>query len=377
MRAILGLLALGLGIAACAVSEGEGAGAGSSVSKGLTCPRDVPVPEGIANGATDGAILASPVFRDVLYGNLNGVAPSGAFGVNAAWERGESSTWYVEEQKRGADAFIGGVLTDDAAAIDAGFRMMEWGFANQAADGSFQGTADNFHSTAIFVASVAHAAAYALAAPQAEAHRPRIQMMLPKLRAAARWMTGPIWQTGLERNARYTHRRYIVALALALTSKLTNDATLMESAASQVRDGLSLQDCGINPELGGHDSSYQAVGLWYASVLLANLPDAPFARDLWTMIQRGIAWEASRIDSCGKVSTEGNTRTGPNTTDVGRSGVSKDVDYNKVIRALAYWHHLSQDPASTWMDRATTVAWYRGWSQKGTPREGCASAYWR
>ena len=125
------------------------------------------------------------------------------------------------------------------------------------------------------------------------------------------------------------------------------------------------------------DSSYQAVGLWYASILLASFPNESFSTDLWQMIQKDMTWEVSRIDSCGMISSEGNTRTGPQTNDVGPSGTLKDIDYNKVIRALAYWHHLSQDPASPWMQRGYDVAWYRGWYQKGTAREGCTSTYWQ
>src|SRR5207253_6362168 len=94
----------------------------------------------------------------------------------------------------------------------------------------------------------------------------RLAALLPRLHAAARWMAGSgVWKPGLAFDAACTHRRYLVAAALGLTSALTGDRKLRRLARRALVDGLNAQRRdGVQPENGGYDSSYQARGMVYA-----------------------------------------------------------------------------------------------------------------
>jgi hypothetical protein len=97
----------------------------------------------------------------VLYGTpgrmASGIAADGAVGVNATWESGQATTWYIEEQRYGADFVQAGLVTGDSALVQQGWNILNWGFAKEAADGSFPGTGDAFHSTSMFVEAAARA----------------------------------------------------------------------------------------------------------------------------------------------------------------------------------------------------------------------------
>ena len=85
------------------------------------------------------------------------VGSDGAVGVNASWEAGTSSAWYIELQRLGAQDITTGIEREDDSLIREGILIVNWGFAHEAADGSYTGTGDPFHSTAIFAESVAYA----------------------------------------------------------------------------------------------------------------------------------------------------------------------------------------------------------------------------
>ncbi len=63
------------------------------------------------------------------------------------------------------------------------------------------------------------------------------------------------------------------------------------------------------PELGGFDSSYQAVSIYICEIvyLQANPHDIDLRNALWSAIQRGMAREAANLEPTGRVSTEGKT----------------------------------------------------------------------
>ena len=56
-----------------------------------------------------------------------------------------------------------------------------------------------------------------------------------------------------------------MAAALGEAGVLGDDSSLVEKSKSYIREGIEMQDpSGYNPERGGYDSSYDAVGLFYA-----------------------------------------------------------------------------------------------------------------
>ena len=175
--------------------------------------------------------------------------------------------------------------------------------------------------------------------------------------AAARWMARPdVWHAGLASDSPYTHRRFLVAAALGLTAKLTGDGSLARDAHAALLSGLGRQRRdGVFPELGGHDSSYQARGIAYAEQYLAWVPDRSHA-GLAGAIDRGIAWEQGRVRPSGQVLTVGNTRANGVMRD--HNGV-KRVVYPMVARALAWWGLIAARPRLVRLGRAVT-AWAIG-----------------
>jgi hypothetical protein len=300
-------------------------------------------------------ILANPLEKSLYHRLANSaMAADGAVGVNARWEQDQAPRWYIEEQRAGEPLILAGLIHHDAAAIDAGIKMFNWGFAHQAADGSFHGTGDAFHSTALFVEAVAHASLLLGQSPQAEQYADQVTDWIPKLYEATEWMVRPkVWTTGVAHDAPYTHRYYLDADALGLTSLLVGgDAKLMDHAHELLSQGLARQRAdGINPERGGNDSSYQAVGLVYAERWAVYFRNDDFTPAVRAMVERGLPWEESRILPSGAINTEGDTRVGK---EPARDGRMKRVDRNMVIDAFASWSSITGEPR--WQEDGRDVA---------------------
>jgi hypothetical protein len=321
--------------------------------------------------APDVATQTSGALTSLIYRRpadaLQGMTATGAIGVNADWVRGKTKQWFIEEQRGAEVAAVGGIVTFDPQVVEGAIRAFDWGFARQAADGGFAGTGDPFHSTSFFVAAVAHASLFVRDAaltgrfPLAGQYLQRMARYTPLVRRAAYWMMQPaVWSRGLALNAPYTHRRYLVGAALGLTAVLTGDHTLSDRAQPVLEDGLSRQQAnGVNPELGGYDSSYQMTGVVFAQYWVSYLPNHPLTPRLRTMVDRALTWEATRVLPSGEVIARGNARTAGQ--EKARDGVIKGVAYSRVIRGFATWAALTNDP------RWAELAWRTGRYYDGTP----------
>jgi hypothetical protein len=297
---------------------------------------------------TDFSYESSNLISNYLYRRLsrsyNAISPSGAHSANINWERHRTNKWYIEAQRYGEGLVIGGLVSNDPQAIQAGFKMFDWGFKHQSADGSFKGTGDPFHSTSFFVQAVAHTLLVIQQSPHANKYAAQIARYKPLVRRAARWMISKdVWKQGMKRNQPYAHRRYLVATALGLTSKLTGDEKLMKYSRLSLQEGLAVQrPNGVNPEKGGYDSSYQMVGVVYAQRWVTYFPDDPLTPKVKAAIEKALAWQQTRVLASGEISTKGNTRTAGQET--GRTGKVKAVDYNMAIRGFAYWGAVTKNP---------------------------------
>lgn len=282
------------------------------------------------------------------------MAPDGSNKVNRDYANGISEAWYIEEQRFGADAIISGLLHNDQQAIDAGFQMFDWGFAQQQSDGSFFPTEDPFHSTSLFLGSAAYGLLTLQESTIGELYNDIIQSYLPKLRLAGRWMIQEdVWNTGISNNSSYTHRDYSLATALGLTGKLTGDQALISYANQSIRQGLSKQSSnGVNPEKNGHDSSYQMSGALHAMRWLSYFSTDALATGVAEMINDALIWEESMILDSGEVSTEGNTRT--NGTEITRSGETKGINQREIIHGFSYWASMTED--KRWKKNAVNIA---------------------
>jgi hypothetical protein len=290
-------------------------------------------------------------------------APDGANGVNQQWEQGTSPVWYIELQRFGCDDVTAAIYANRLNLLSNGENIFNWGFSKQTADGGFnncsnctppmQGTGDAFHSASMFVEAVARCLILMQQSPNSAAYQSYINQIVPKLINAASWMLLPsVLPIGIKNDMPYTHRRYILAAALAETALLTSDPTLQQQFYSQAavfaQNGLSLQDpSGFNPEKGGYDSSYNAYGLYQACNYLVVCPDPNLQQQLANMLTTSYAWQLTRMNSDGSANLAGNTRVTdvPGTDEVARSGYDKNYDYKSTIYAFELGSVLLQNPA--------------------------------
>jgi hypothetical protein len=318
------------------------------------------VPVAAQGATTDLAFETSEFMRRTAYRSVSRLdtdnAPDGAYGsVNRAWDLNHSGKWFIEEQRYGGDAISGGIATHDAEAINRGLRILKWGFDQQQPDGSFD-CPDAFHSTSFFVEATAHSLLSLQASEYAGRYSSAVADLTPRLVKAALWMIRPdIEEAGKKHNQPYTHRRYLVACALGETGLLVRNERLIQQSRRYVKDGLLLQDwSGYNPEKGGADTSYNAVGVFFAERYYTIVSEGALKTRLYKMIDRAIRWEALRINPDGTIDTTGNTRVGGDQTEAGRSGSPKKIDAGHVFRCFAYWALISQD--ASYQDLAYKVA---------------------
>jgi len=325
---------------------------GACLLAGLAAPPDVAVAgPSLAALGPDGelAFETSPFMRRYAYAHPERTATeltaSGAYSpLNQRWEQsGRSGSWRIEEQRYGAEAVAAGIAGNDPQAIDRGLRILEWGFAQQQPDGGFA-CDDAFHSTSFFVEAAARSILLLDRSRYAASVATRTAAMKSRLLAAAHWMIAPAnLVRGSHANEPYTHRRYLVAAALGLAALIVPDEPVRAVASRFVREGIALQwPDGVNPEKGGHDSSYQAVGLFFALRYYSLAATDAERRALWPMLERGIRWERGRVGTDGSVNAEGNTRTGLG-QERGPNGTLKDVSYGTVFRLFYRWSQVAAD----------------------------------
>ena len=272
------------------------------------------------------------------------VAPSGAQGrVNMEWNQSHVGKWYIEEQRSGADAICGGIAQQDGAAIERGLKILRWGFEQQQPDGSFN-CPDAFHSTSFFVEAAAHACLLLSASPFGEHYAEEINWMKPRVLKAALWMAEPaVEMPGRKHNLPYTHRRYLVAAAFGEAGILSGNQSLVDKSKDYIREGISLRDpSGSNPEKGGYDCSYHAVGLVFAERYYDIVADAEMKEKLFRMLQKATSWLRSRVLPDGTIDATGNTRTGMG-QELNRQGEVKKVSYSQIYRAFYRWSLISGD----------------------------------
>jgi hypothetical protein len=272
------------------------------------------------------------------------LSPSGAQGrVNMQWDQSHVGKWYIEEQRSGLDAICAGIAQQDRAAIERGLKILRWGFEQQQSDGSFN-CPDAFHSTSFFVEAAAHACLLLSASSFAESYAEEINWMKPRVLKAAMWMAEPAVELpGRKHNRPYTHRRYLVAAAFGEAGTLSGNKFLVDKSKDYIREGISLEDpSGFNPEKGGYDCSYHAVGLVFAERYYDLVADAEMKEKLFHMLQKANAWLRSRVLPDGTIDVTGNTRTGMG-QELSRQGEVKKVSYSQIYRAFYRWSLISGD----------------------------------
>jgi hypothetical protein len=311
---------------------------------GFALPQSV-----MASVGDDFRFETSAFMKDTAYRRPEKIAadsaPSGAeSSVNIQWDQNHSGKWYIEQQRYGSDAVCGGIAKEDTSAIDRGLRILRWGFEQQQPDGSFN-CPDTFHSTSFFVEAAAHACLLLNASQYVSKYAAEVDWMKPRILKAALWMTQPAVEgPGKASNAPYAHRRYLVAAAVGEAGVLCGNQPLIEKSRAYIREGVSLQDpLGFNPEKGGYDCSYHAVGLYYAERYYDLVADSETKEQVRSMLKKGYAWLESRIRPDGTIDVSGNTRTGAG-QEKGRTGAVKTINYGYTYRGFYHWYLISRDP---------------------------------
>lgn len=287
---------------------------------------------------------------------------SGAAGLNVKWDADHSQPWFIEYQKVGRDWVAAGLVSGDKDKVHWGLKILEWGFARIEPDGEFKHP-DCYHSASFFIEAAVNVILLLEASPLRAEFANTLEAFKPKLLIAARWMIRPDidalnWPDDnnyprIFGERRYAHRRFLDAAAIGGTGLVFHDKALMEKGVWLIRNGIAFQQPdGINPERGGPDTSYQALGLIYACRYYQTIADDAMRSEMLATLEKGYAWLLGRIKADGDIDATGNTRTGVS-GEPSRDGKPKRLDYHTTAVSIVYWAHLSRN--SEWEATAKRV----------------------
>jgi hypothetical protein len=270
----------------------------------------------------------------------------------------------VAFQRGALKLILYGISTGRLAPVEDGLRSINYGFGAQTPDGGFR--SESYHGQIMTEGDKASSAAFFLSAvgmsyclisdsPFADRFAGDLTALRPKLAKAIEWLK--------ERRERLLHydreapnRLAFDAVAFKSAGLILNDDALSNMGTAFANSVLEMQrQDGVFLEKNGYDTSYQATALMVLQYywLLAQKETA--AKRVRDAIARGIAWEKTRIIGNGKVSAEGNTRTGNNQEKF--MGKPKEVNYWEIAQAFMLWAVIGEDPKSG--ELATTVLTHR------------------
>gem|GEM_PF-4271418 len=139
-------------------------------------------------------------------------------------------------------------------------------------------------------------------------------------------------------DSKVTNHLFFDAASMILAGKFLNNNSIMTSGYDVLNKILAQQtNDGIFLEKGGGDSGYQAVSLYNLAEIAIFTGD----KSLLSPLQRGMAWELTKIEPNGEISAEGNTRTG-GCQEV-TFGKCKGISIPEVLRAFALYSALTGD----------------------------------
>lgn len=307
------------------------------------------------------SVSSDPLLVSTLYRSpksmVNGVAADGAVSVNAEWEKDPTKKWFIEQQRYGADLIQMGLATGSDRMIDDGVRIINWGFQHEAG-GDFPGTGDPHHSISFFLEAAARSVILLREAGD-ERHLSRLQNWKRNLRnAAEHFITPEVFPRDRSKVMDpYTHRFFLCAAALGQAGSVLGDDRFKLAALEMARAGLQRQEPdGTNPEKGGFDVNYQAVGAVFGIRYFLVCED-PVVRDqMGRMITAALNRAKAAIGPDGSVNTDGSTRI---TNEESRSGRAKTMDYKMLAQGLVFWSDLSGEASGR--EAAAAVARNRKW----------------
>lgn len=280
-------------------------------------------------------------------------APNGAVRANV------TKPLVLEHQVGGFQWIRRGVFEGRPEWVSTGWRILDWGLAQQQADGRFP-TVDGIHQTTRFLEAVASSMVIDPAGATA-ARKERLYKGL-------QWLDSPVVKGQASRSgANFTHRLWMRA-ALFSTSALVLGRPELEAVAdAAVRQAMQQQfPNGAYPERGGEDVGYHPFGMlyevrWFAAAGPSNPEYSAALRSL----ERGYDWYRSKISpESGMVDRRGSTR-------MGREGLShkngpKDVNYGRAVEVMLGAALITGDARKVEFARALSAG---GSAERKLPRD--------
>jgi hypothetical protein len=270
---------------------------------------------------------------------------NGAYGEkNKSYDSLKKGEWFIDYQKVGMDAIIAGIYKNNQEAIQRGLKILKWGFDQEQPDGSYT-TNDSYHTVAYFLATASRAVLHLENSSYKSSYMKEIAALKISIDRTVTWLTNKeIEEVGLKKDAPYTHRYYMNAVAIGFSGILLNRKDLIHRSQDLINQGLQKQNKdGANPEKEGTDTSYHSLGLFFAAQYYSVVADAEMRKKLVVMGTNGSNWLASKILPNGDVDSSLNTRTGNNGER--RHGTElKTVTYFMIYKSLAYWGQVLENP---------------------------------
>ncbi len=252
------------------------------------------------------------------------------------------------------------VLAQNASALDKSFAAIEYAFAHQHPDGSFDYSegSSGMHATptaealsvAFFLGDLGHtilllqSSPWFMTSPQTASQRAQLARIKSQAVPTLNWYMSR--QSVVARDTGTTNRIIAYGLAYYLMGRALDRPDAMAVGRSFMNRALAGQmSDGTFPEGGGFDSSYQNVSLYQLMVYYLNLgPDDTYMRSqLWTAIANGMNRELKNVGTNGQISTEGNSRVGGNSTET-YFGHAKTVDAPDASLSFEYYANITNDP---------------------------------
>lgn len=239
------------------------------------------------------------------------------------------------------DAIALGVGKKDKTVMDLGIKAIEYAFARQRKDGSFENTprADGARFLCAFIKS-------SLLIKNSEFKDEFLVCLdkfLPNLKHGAyNFINSQEYESEIQKMQRFCNQLFAFGFIFEGAGKIANDAVLTKQGRELFYAALNkMQDNGVFPEKEGYDSGYQRVSLDFMMYYYLYLAGPEEKDKIYTRLTKGWEWELSRIGKDGRIEVEGNTRQG--TQKEIRHGKYKEINPPKIAYSLIYWAYLSNN----------------------------------
>ncbi len=269
------------------------------------------------------------------------VSESGAVGVNADFDDGIRTDYFIEMQRYGAELVVAGLSVSDPGAVDQGIAILQWGLDQQAADGSFPLSGDPVHSTSLFAEAVGRS----IMELERFNYRPfdgYHDEWIGQLSAMTHWLISVDQDSADVDLKDFGHRYFLRAAAIKRAALLASDSVLDAEANAYMQAGLARQDDnGVFAERGGFDISYQSLGLKYAGDFYRLTDNLAIRDEIRNAFTKSLPLFQARIDSAGNVDVSDSTRI----TESTRGGGAKTFDRQNAVRAYLSGFAVTGDQA--------------------------------